>query len=707
MPPYPARLLMPPLVGGLLLAGTVIWTEESLEDFLQGEPEGVAIDSQATLRLAPVLDSLLVTESPYLWTLIGGPSGQFYAAGGNKGQVYRVDATGGRLLTSTPEPGVFGLAVAPDGTLYLGSSPDGQIYRLDAQGELVPFHNPASTYIWDLQWWEGQLVVATGLPAELLAINAAGEATQLLQSTEGHFRVLSLDEGGRLLVGSAGEGRVYRFGRDGKAFVLFDSPEDEVVGLAPGKEGVVFVATLRAQQPGGPVGQRPPAPRNQAPAGVGQVRGEPGPAPAGLTGTIYTVDEDGAFRRIWSPAGEAIYSLSSDGAGGVLVGTGEEGRIYRIDDQGRPTLLAEVGSAQVTALAGRLETGLVVAGSNLGRLARLGPRLNVSGTYISRVKDTESFARWGTISWEGETPSGATIELATRTGNTEVPGETWSNWSSPHRQGSGSAITSPPARFIQWRATLRTTSSGETPILRSVSVAYREKNLAPRVDRIEIQPPGVIPPQAGGGPQAQGRPSAQTGEPRGENQKRAPSPEAPGQRAATWEAGDPNRDGLRFDVYYRGEGEERWKLLEEDLDEPTVTWDERALPDGRYRLRVVARDDRENPPTEALTGEAISLPFTIDNTPPQVGTPLVSVAAGTAEIQFQVEDNLSRLAEARYALNGRTWKTIYSEDGVIDSRTEKFRIRLTDLDPGEYTVVILVRDAAGNPGAGKAIFRIP
>src|SRR5262249_61777712 len=68
---------------------------------------------------------------------------------------------------------------------------------------------------------------------------------------------------------------------------------------------------------------------------------------------------------------------------------------------------------------------------------------------------------------------------------------------------------------------------------------------------------------------------------------------------------------------YQREGDAEWHVAEKDLEVPTCTWDTNALPDGRYRIRVVASDGPDNAINEALETTLVSPPFTIDNTPPE------------------------------------------------------------------------------------------
>ena len=61
------------------------------------------------------------------------------------------------------------------------------------------------------------------------------------------------------------------------------------------------------------------------------------------------------------------------------------------------------------------------------------------GTYTSSVRDAQTSAGWGRLSWVGE----GAIELQTRSGNTSNPDSTWSDWSAPISGPDGDAIKKP------------------------------------------------------------------------------------------------------------------------------------------------------------------------------------------------------------------------------------------------------------------------
>ncbi len=95
-----------------------------------------------------------------------------------------------------------------------------------------------------------------------------------------------------------------------------------------------------------------------------------------------------------------------------------------------------------------------------------------SGMLTSSVLDTEGAAQWGDVTWTATVPPGTSLILYTRSGNTTNPDDgTWSDWSAGYTS-SPAPISSPPARYLQYRADLATTDPYTTPVLHDVSVEY-------------------------------------------------------------------------------------------------------------------------------------------------------------------------------------------------------------------------------------------
>jgi hypothetical protein len=96
-----------------------------------------------------------------------------------------------------------------------------------------------------------------------------------------------------------------------------------------------------------------------------------------------------------------------------------------------------------------------------------------SGTYVSRVFDGgTASAVWDSIYWDSTLPTGSTLTIATRTGNTAVPDGSWTAWSSESSASDGTSI-SVTRRYIQYRASLTdSTDRLSSSALNSVRIIY-------------------------------------------------------------------------------------------------------------------------------------------------------------------------------------------------------------------------------------------
>ena len=96
---------------------------------------------------------------------------------------------------------------------------------------------------------------------------------------------------------------------------------------------------------------------------------------------------------------------------------------------------------------------------------------SLSGSYISDIKDLGSNPE-GVISWNATSPSGTSILVTTRAGNTTPYDGTWSSWSTTI--SSGGTIIPPGWRYYQYRLQLATTDQNLTPIVTLVRIDYNE-----------------------------------------------------------------------------------------------------------------------------------------------------------------------------------------------------------------------------------------
>jgi hypothetical protein len=328
------------------------------------------------------------------------------------------------------------------------------------------------------------------------------------------------------------------------------------------------------------------------------------------------------------------------------------------------------------------------------------------GTYESEVRDADTVATWGTISWRGSTPTGSRIEISTRSGNTRLPDDTWSQWSQTYSDANGSQIASPKARYLQWRATL--VGQASTPVLTSVTAAYLPRNIRPELSSITVHPPGTVFQKpfstgeleiAGYGDATLERrpPPAQTTQAQTAGQIPALGRRIyqKGLQTFVWKAEDPNDDELMYDVMYRREGETTWKPLKRGLSDPIVVWDTTSVPNGTYLVKVVASDNPSNPPGTALAGEMESITFDIDNAPPTIAVMGLRREGTRSVLSFDVRDDQSAVQRVEYSLDADRWRAIYPKDGISDSRAEQFEL-LLDADLAEKGVILRAVDTMNN-----------
>jgi sugar lactone lactonase YvrE len=703
-------------------------------DFLDGEVENLSIDDRGQLTLGPATDLVYEAAAPFLWSVIPGPAGSLFLGTGNEGRVYRVDAEGaGSLVFDATELDAHALATASDGTLYVGTSPDGRIYRIDGSGTVAPFFDPDERYIWTLAVDPTGVVYAgTGEAGVVYRITPDGAGARFYQAGAVHVTALTFDATGNLLVGTGSPGRVIRVDPGGRGFLLLDSPYREISALHFDDQRQVFVAatngsgsappsstttqesTTTTAQPGAPVAVVTTEVTSMAVADAPPESS----APAATTGdsrlprgAIYRIAPDGLWERLWEPRDDVPYDLAFDANGRLIVATGNQGKLFRLDGEPpQPTLIARAAAQQVTALHRDVAGRLYLATANPGKLLRLSAQRAAQGSYESAVYDAGTVASWGRISWRGTTPAGSRVEVFTRSGNTEAQDDAWSPWSSAYTDADGSAITSPKARYLQWRAVL--SGKGESPVLTSVSAAYLQRNLRPEVRAITVHPPGIVfqRPFTSGEPELAGFEDQSTLERRlsvAAAQQGGSGAPALGRRAfekglqtLAWRAEDENDDDLTFSVHYRREGDAAWKVLRTDLTVPLFVWDTTTVPNGTYFVRIVASDASGNDPALALTGELVSQAFEIDNTAPRISVSAVKADGRAAVVTFEVADDHSPIRSVEYSLDGMRWRSVFPVDGLADSRLERYEIRI-DEGIGAPGLSIRASDAMNNGTAAQ------
>lgn len=719
---FVAALLLVAAAAPAIYSGQpIIWETSGRAELLKGDARGVSISDTGVLMLAPRLNEVFNTEQAFVWSSAVDAQGNVYLGTGHDGKIYRVTSAGrGSLLYDAAELDVTAIAAAKDGAIYAGTSPDGKVYRITSDGHAEVFFDPADKYIWSLALLnDGSLAVGTGDNGKLYRVRAAGakpESSLLIATNQTHVMSLAVTAQGDVIVGTDPGGLVLRVSPEGKAFALFDANLREIHALAPAADGSIYAlalsdaastgrqqsSTVPVPQPsdgGAPTASVTITALDESGAPI-QTPGQPARSRTDISSArsaVFRILPDGGADVIWSSPSITAFAITPAlQPGSVLIGTADKGRIYSVTNDGRDTLLLQSTEGQIASFVAR-GSQIYAASSNQGKLFSFGPELIAEGSYESPVRDAKLTATWGRIWWRGS----GNVELQTRTGNGERPDATWSDWSSAYRDPSGSAVASPRARFIQWRATLRSGGASGQNWMEDASLAYLPRNVAPEVLSVSSLPIGVGLQQIA---QLQVDPNVESSgldpslfgavaqvPPRRLFQR--------GARSFQWQTEDRNGDTLEYAIYYRPLNETTFRLLKDKLRDNFYTIDGATLADGRYVIKIIATDAPDNPSGQALSGERLSEPVDIDNTPPvlrAVATPQSSGAGN--RVVFEVNDATGKIKRGDFSLDGAPWTPLFPDDGIADSGREQYSVVLPALNAGEHTVSLRAFDGSGNVG---------
>jgi hypothetical protein len=107
-----------------------------------------------------------------------------------------------------------------------------------------------------------------------------------------------------------------------------------------------------------------------------------------------------------------------------------------------------------------------------------------------------------------------------------------------------------------------------------------------------------------------------------------------------------------------------------------------------------------------MSGERLSEPVDIDNTPPSIramGAP--TVTGDRVRASFDVEDATGRIKRADVSIDGGAWREVFPDDGIADSQRERFSVDLPIAGAGEHTISLRAYDNSNNVGSVSVIVR--
>lgn len=675
------------------------WVTTSPEEFLAGETEGIAINSKGELRPAAAVKKVASIDDPFVLSQSSDNAGRRFFGTGNSGRVYQLSGSEMKAIFTAPEPEIYAVAWY-DGSLLVGSSPNGKVYRVDpASGKSSVFFDPKQAYIWSIVPLADGVAVGTGVEGKLFRVDRSGNGKELFDAPEAHIRSLALKPDGTLLVGGSGEGRIYEVTPAGKGRAIYDSSLTEISALhwdAATSTGWAAGAANLLPSTAPPVKVEPQKqPPTATPPQNNQQQGEEKkdegavsvevsysfdegtpvvPTTASPGAELYRISSDGFVETMRRFEREVVYALTGSDDGGVLLSTGPLGRVYEWRDND-VALLATVPEKQIVSFT-RSGDSYFATTTNSGAVYQLANGRFGKSEFRSAVKDAERFSRFGHFEVKGRGLQNSGVAMAFRSGNTNTPDATWSDWSST--DATAGEIGAPPARFVQWRLTMDKPTAES--VVDSVTVAYLNRNVAPIIDALVVMEPGAVIVSSSYPTSPQVLEATNPDEYGIFTSLDAPKERNdPGKkmfrkgfRTVTWKARDENGDALKYSLNFRPKGSAKWLRLRHDIDETQLNFDSSQLPDGDYELQLVASDKSENS-AQPLSDVREGTFFTVDNSAPRV----VAQREGDG-VSIRLEDDLSPIGRVEYSIDAQNWTRLTPADGIADSTRESFRIPRSD-----------------------------
>lgn len=632
-----------------------------------GELHDVAVRSDGRVTPSVELTRVAMPDGVpivWSWARVGDA---LYLGTGDDGRIYRVRGDAIELFAETHQLLVTALAAGDGGVLFAGTIPEGRIFAIDTTGASAGqpreiAHPDATEHVWALAWDapRHRLFAGTGPEGRVLALTNVAAATASVDvywdSLASHVMSLALAPDGALYAGTSDEALVVRIASPGHAETVFDFPGNEITALAL-DHGVLAVAANEFLDP--PAVSAPPTKRSATASRAARPR--PG------HGRLYTVSADGRAERVWASDEAHVTRVQLAADGTIWAALGADGRVIRVAPDRTSAIWIDVDEREVLAMD-LLGSAPFVATGDAAALYRVGgaPR---TASWVSKVLDAGFDSRWGRLTWRGA----GTLRFSTRSGDTERPDASWTEWSAP--MTSEGPIRSAGARFLQIRAEL---ASADATIL-AVTAYYLPDNQRAVVSEVATK----------------ARPT-----------KRPPDVDADAPQASTpmlgltWKIDNPDADRVRYRLRYREESQSVWREILRDSETLTATeyqWNTSAVPDGYYVVAVEASDELSNPDGLTLRSSSESEPMLVDNHPPSVS----ALTYGGGRVRGTATDAMGPVARLEAAIDGGEWRVIFPDDDLLDTREESFAIDVSTLAAGSHIVAVRAIDGGGNQAASE------
>ncbi len=661
-----------------LAGATRSFVLDSASVLAEGKLEGTAVQSDGSITRSIATRRIDLPGIAVARSLLVMPDGTAYVGTGNDGKIFVVKDGAAKLFAETHELLVTSIVSDGHGTFYAGTIGHGKVFAFDSAGKIREFVAlKGAEHVWQLVYDDKHktLFAATGPEGKVFAIDGNRKADVYYDSEATHIMTLARDTDGTLYAGTSDQAWLLRLRGPGKAEIVYDFDGNEVTAIDVRNGELAVAANLFPRAPASKPATTTPASDQSSPQASitpPQPIVSPTDRPQPGKGQLYRIDRNGRAERLFTADEGHITTVEWGEPGVIYAGTGKDGHIHRVQVDHEHALWVDVDERQVLAQKLMGAHPMFVAGDGAAIYEVLtGPAQKPQWT--SKVLDAAVPARFGQLTWRGD----GKLSFQTRSGNTDKPDSTWSDWASPLT--AAGPIRSPGARFLQIRVLL----DAQAPsTVYAIEAFYLPANQPPIVTEVSVEPP----------------------RPKTDKQNRSQS--GGSSYKVKWKTENPDGDALRFRIEYAEEHASVWRAMTRESDVVTGSeqaWETDGVPDGHYRVRVQASDELDNPEGNVRKHTGESEPILIDNHPPHVD----ELRVDGSRITGVARDTMGPISKLEYTVDGLEWKLLSSEDELFDTATEKFVLPLALLPKGNHAVVIRASDARANTGSAEIVVTLP
>ena len=451
-----------------------------------------------------------------------------------------------RKLVDTPEQFVWCTSPAKNG-IYAGTGDSGRIYYITDSGEAKVFYETGELEVHALIGDKaGNLYAGTSPHGKVFKITPEGKGIEIFKADEKYIMALAIDDEGNLYAGTGDAGKIYRIDDAESIDVKANGSASET---APNHKGKEF-AVLSEQQV----------------LSLHWDKNRSLIVGTGINGVVYRIDKSGRAEPIFDANEDSITAVKSDSQGNVYVGTSPKGAVYKISPNGRSKPVFSKATRVLSIVCDNRDNIYAVSD---GTVVRISPDETV--IQLDSAQDKVQFL---SLAFNEHTNT-----LYAGTGNIgsvyvskccEVVGEyespvhdtgmisRWGRikWDADTPEGTmvelqtrTGNVSNPDATWSAWSPPY-TKSTGEQIVGADARyIQYRvtlktdKEGVSPKVGSVTIT--YLTPNQA---------PSVKLITPIG-------GEVWSGKETIRWTSNDPDKDMLTYDIYYSSNGGKEWKLL--------------------------------------------------------------------------------------------------------------------------------------------------